>query len=38
MSAGQPLSRRRGLFEQGMDSLTAVELHARLEAEFALAL
>ncbi|TDC72597.1 type I polyketide synthase, partial [Streptomyces hainanensis] len=38
VSAGQPLSRRRGLFEQGMDSLTAVELHARLEAEFALAL
>ncbi|MEU8216810.1 SDR family NAD(P)-dependent oxidoreductase, partial [Micromonospora taraxaci] len=32
------LPRRRGLFEQGMDSLTAVELRTRLEAAFDLTL
>jgi acyl transferase domain-containing protein/acyl carrier protein len=29
-----PLARRRGLFEQGLDSLTAVALRRRLEEEF----
>ncbi|MEU0390190.1 type I polyketide synthase, partial [Streptomyces chartreusis] len=38
LSLGHPLPHRRGLFEQGLDSLTAVALHKRLEAEFAVTL
>ncbi|MFF3208988.1 type I polyketide synthase, partial [Streptomyces sp. NPDC002962] len=34
----QPLPRRRGLFEQGLDSLTAVTLGKRLEEAFAVRL
>ncbi|MFF2851895.1 type I polyketide synthase [Streptomyces sp. NPDC058001] len=34
----QPLPRRRGLFEQGLDSLTAVTLGKRLEETFAVRL
>jgi acyl transferase domain-containing protein len=38
IGSDQPLARRRGLFDQGLDSLTAVELRNRLQAEFALEL
>ncbi|HEV2641028.1 MAG TPA: SDR family NAD(P)-dependent oxidoreductase, partial [Actinocrinis sp.] len=38
LSGDQPLARRRGLFDQGLDSLTAVELRDRLTAEFGLEL
>ena len=38
LTGGQPLARRRGLFDQGLDSLTAVELRDRLAAEFGLEL
>ncbi|MBL1102484.1 type I polyketide synthase, partial [Streptomyces coffeae] len=34
----RPLPRRRGLFEQGLDSLTAVQLRGLLEAAFGLSL
>ncbi len=34
LSAGRALVRRRGLFEQGLDSLTAAELRRRLDAAF----
>ncbi|MEV2250866.1 SDR family NAD(P)-dependent oxidoreductase [Streptomyces sp. NPDC050147] len=34
LPADQPLARRRGLFEQGMDSASATELRVRLESEF----
>ncbi|MEV6695204.1 SDR family NAD(P)-dependent oxidoreductase [Micromonospora sp. NPDC051196] len=34
----QPVARRRGLFEQGLDSLTAVALRQRLEQAFGVAL
>ncbi|MFJ4578206.1 SDR family NAD(P)-dependent oxidoreductase [Streptomyces echinatus] len=38
LSGDQPPARRRGLFDQGLDSLTAVELRDRLAAEFGLEL
>ncbi|HLL65087.1 MAG TPA: SDR family NAD(P)-dependent oxidoreductase [Micromonosporaceae bacterium] len=34
----QPVARRRGLFEQGLDSLTAVALRQRLERQFGVSL
>ncbi|MGF1429071.1 type I polyketide synthase [Kitasatospora sp. LaBMicrA B282] len=38
LPAGQPVARRRGLFEQGLDSLTAVALRRRLEQQLGLEL
>ncbi len=38
LSPDQPLPRLRGLFELGLDSVTALELKARLETEFSVTL
>lgn len=38
LGADQPLPGRRGLFEQGLTSVTALELRAMLETEFAVTL
>ncbi|MFH9138967.1 type I polyketide synthase, partial [Streptomyces sp. NPDC017524] len=38
LSADQPVARRRGLFEQGLDSATAVGLRTRLESRLGISL